>query len=174
MEHLSHITDDTISLLARQGYAAQSRRQKVSLRTACYHGGASLLVKDNAHFSAKELLNSLSYNIGNNCAEGWRLAAKDRVKPIDMLISNDPTSLRAHSADTSPSSYTSSFDLADPGTPSSPLSRSLLHERFSAQLQCVTIEEEDGDDGVVIHNGLKRLSMSEAGLLLQGRPRIVN
>ncbi|KAJ2162908.1 hypothetical protein GGF46_000291 [Coemansia sp. RSA 552] len=68
----------------------------------------------------------------------------------------------------SPSSVTT---LPSPRTSSV---RSYLHERFSALLQGEAIEEEYGEDGVVIHNGLKRLSMSEVGLLKRGRPRVVN
>ncbi|KAJ2785778.1 hypothetical protein H4R18_000324 [Coemansia javaensis] len=55
-----------------------------------------------------------------------------------------------------------------------PSARNPLHEQLSSLLKSGAIEEEDGDGGVVIHNGLKRLSLPESGIVMHGRPRIVN
>ncbi|KAJ2758437.1 hypothetical protein IWQ56_001196 [Coemansia nantahalensis] len=55
-----------------------------------------------------------------------------------------------------------------------PSARYQLHERFSAELKWDTIEELDGEGGAVFYNGLKRLSLPEAGFVIQGRPRVVN
>ncbi|KAJ2826144.1 hypothetical protein GGI24_002978 [Coemansia furcata] len=169
MEHFNFPVDDTYSLLARQGYAAQSRRRATSRRMA--HPFDADLAKDS---EMRVSLGRLSYSMDNiGCGSHMKLAAEGCVAPIDMLLCGE-NPLNQDGAYVSPASYTSSSDASTPASPSSPMLRSMLHERYSTQLQSMAIKEEDGEGGIVIHNGLKRLSMSEAKLVFLGRPRIVN
>ncbi|KAJ2017391.1 hypothetical protein H4S04_007513 [Coemansia sp. S16] len=169
MEHFNFPADDTYSLLARQGYAAQSRRRSSSRRMA--HPFDADLAKNS---EPRAPLGELNYSMSSiSCGSHMKLATEGCVTPIDMPLCGDH-SLHADSAYVSTSSYTSSSDSSTPVTPSSPRFRSLLHERYSTELQSMAIKEEDCEGGTVIHNGLKRLSMSEAKLVYLGRPRIVH
>ncbi|KAJ2875813.1 hypothetical protein GGH93_001271 [Coemansia aciculifera] len=169
MEHFNFPADDTYSLLARQGYAAQSRRRASSRRMA-HPFDADLTKNSKTHVP----LDGLNYSMSSiSCDDHMKMRAEGYVTPIDMPLCGDH-SLHMDSLYASPSSYTSSSDTSTPVTPSSPRFRSMLHERYSTQLQSMAIKEEDGEGGTVIHNGLKRLSMSEAKLVFLGRPRIVH
>ncbi|KAJ2851386.1 hypothetical protein IWW36_001153 [Coemansia brasiliensis] len=141
-------SEDTFLLLARQGYAAQGRRQSVLRRSAVPSRKSTSSAISDATLSAENgFQNSVS---------------KEQPESIDIpalsKLSDNPK------ADSS--LYSTS--------PCSPKSPGMLHEQLWAQLQNTIIEEEEGDDGFIVYNGLKRLSMTEAGLVKQGRPRIVN
>ncbi|KAJ2012664.1 hypothetical protein IWW39_003236 [Coemansia spiralis] len=168
MEQFSFPIDDTYSLLARQGYAAQNRRRASRRLAHSFDAGPA------KNSETRMSPDGLNYSMGSiSCNDQIKMATEGHLAPIDMLLCGD-NSLRVDSMFSSPSSYTSSSDFSAPATPSSPRFHSLLHERYSAQLQSMAIKEEDGDGGAVIHNGVKRLSMSEAKLVFIGRPRIVN
>ncbi|KAJ2454565.1 hypothetical protein EV183_001436 [Coemansia sp. RSA 2336] len=140
-------SEDTILLLARQGYAAQGRRQSALRHSAAPSRKSTSSAISDATLSAE---NSYQHSV-----------SKEQVDPIDMPALSTPNGTQADS-----SLYSTS-----PGSPKSP---GMLHEQLWPQLQNTIFEEEEGDDGFVIYNGLKRLSMTDAGLVKQGRPRIVN
>ncbi|KAJ2309589.1 hypothetical protein IWW54_003653 [Coemansia sp. RSA 2705] len=152
MDSLLLSSEDTYLLLARQGYAAQGRR-----RSAMRH--STMLSRQSVSTTTSESTSPVdsAFPADNDYMQQATEAEKQAV----------PISLPALKTD-------SSTAAADMQPSMSPSSRSLLHERFMDQLQDTIIEEEDGGDGVVIYNGLKRLSLSEAGLVVQGRPRIVH
>ncbi|KAJ2850462.1 hypothetical protein J3B02_003667 [Coemansia erecta] len=160
----------TYTILARQGYAAQSRRQ----------GGVrhSISPKKESFDMTDGFVPRPSRQRGNS--EG------NFPLPIDMPASNNCITLDGDTATNSPTSYTSSsltsimfpgsassLSLSSSSTPCSPTSKHFLHERFSSQI-CPHAIKEDDDDGMIIHNGVKRMSLSEQKIMLQGRPRIVN
>ncbi|KAJ2747201.1 hypothetical protein GGI20_000722 [Coemansia sp. BCRC 34301] len=162
--------DGAYSILVRQGYAAQDRRKKSSRRTV--HAPNTTTIKDSeVYTSADEHQCSFSTGI---CQSHLGIAAGDSVPPIDVPFCAEQHAMFIDSVYAGSSSYSSSSDASTPATPSSPQFRSMLHELYSNQLQTMAIREEDGEDGTIIHNGLKRLSMSEAKLVLVGRPRILN
>ncbi|KAJ2460179.1 hypothetical protein GGF42_001005 [Coemansia sp. RSA 2424] len=169
MEHFDFPIGDTYSILARQGYAAQSRRKTSSRRMA--HPLNVDATKDGETCTSSG--NCVCFLRGS-CGGRSRVTERGCVAPIDMSFCGEQHAMLIDSAYASPSSYASSSDTSTPATPSSPQFRSMLHERYSTQLQSMAIQEEDGEGGTVFHNGLKRLSMSEAKLVLLGRPRIVN
>ncbi|KAI8326505.1 hypothetical protein GQ54DRAFT_294749 [Martensiomyces pterosporus] len=155
-------------LLARQGFNAQYRRQsipRIALTTS--HAVDTSSGAENSH---------LPLHVRRSIGSSGRLrsASDGYVKQIsipprhatrtDALNSGDPHHL-VHSA----RALSSNPSVSPPYSPSS----KSLHERYSAQFLNASIEEEDGDDCVVIHNGVKRLSLSEEGIVLQGRPKLV-
>ncbi|KAJ1866161.1 hypothetical protein LPJ78_002078 [Coemansia sp. RSA 989] len=147
MESFLLSSEDTILLLARQGYAAQGRRQSALRHSAVPSRKSTSSAISDATLSAE---NSYQHS-----------ASKEQVDPIDMPALSTPDRAQVDS---------SLFSTS----PCSPKSPGMLHEQLWPQLQNTIIEEEEGGDGFVIYNGLKRLSMTDAGLVKQGRPRIVN
>ncbi|KAJ2082892.1 hypothetical protein H4R24_001222 [Coemansia sp. RSA 988] len=149
-------------MVARQGYAAQRRRHSVFR--------PPVLVED-----AQSTAGSDTTLLGDAPCTSLRrrkTTPESRVKPISI----PPPLLLPSTA--SPDAVTDfespAYDSALPKTfsPTSPFTRNMLHERFSAELRSSVIEEKDEDDGVVIYNGLRRLSVSEAGLVKLSRPRV--
>ncbi|KAJ1829452.1 hypothetical protein LPJ56_000312 [Coemansia sp. RSA 2599] len=156
----------TYSILARQGYAAQSRRQ----------GGMRHSISPRAE----------SFDVHDDFIprpSRQRGVPDAHPLPIDMPASGCRLTLSGDTATNSLASYTSSSLMSmSPGSPSaslssstpcSPFSRHFLHERFSSEI-CPHAIKEDDDEGMIIHNGVKRMSLSEQKIMLQGRPRIVN
>ncbi|KAJ1837084.1 hypothetical protein LPJ73_007512 [Coemansia sp. RSA 2703] len=155
--------ESTYFILARQGYAAQSRRQSGSRNSISPSGRSFENPGDESNTS----------DMPRSLRQRRTFPENSRPLPIDMPSTG--RNVQNNMDSTMSSSYASSTAASEsPSTPCSPNSRHFLHERYLPQLMSLAIEEEDGDDGVVIHNGLKRMSLSEQGILLQGRPRIVN
>ncbi|KAJ2223626.1 hypothetical protein H4R99_001879 [Coemansia sp. RSA 1722] len=152
----------TYSILARQGYAAQSRRQG-GMRHSISPKSETFDIED--RFVPRP--------------SRQRGAPEGLAMPIDMPASSNRMTLSGDTVTNSPASYASSSlasvfpSSASSSTPCSPLSRHFLHERFSSEI-CSHAIKEDDDDGTIIHNGVKRMSLSEQKFMLQGRPRIVN
>ncbi|KAJ2250933.1 hypothetical protein IW139_004074 [Coemansia sp. RSA 353] len=167
MDSLFLSSEDTYLLLARQGYAAQGRRQAARrYSTASSRRSVNTVISETSSptddtFSIHDSYSDNTQNLSGN---------RGQTEPIGLPIV--VTGSAAIETDSGSSLYDSSpYTL---GSPCSPSTRGLLHERFQTQFKDSIIEEEDGEDGMVIYNGLKRLSMTEAGLVMQGRPRIVN
>ncbi|KAJ1724159.1 hypothetical protein LPJ53_001556 [Coemansia erecta] len=155
--------ESTYLILARQGYAAQSRRQ----------GGSRHSISPTAESFDIPGVDSNASDMSQSL--GRRRTSPDNSRPLPIDMPSAGGNGESNRDSTMSSSYASSTVVsASPSTPCSPASRHFLHERYLPQLMSLAIEEEDDDDGVVIHNGLKRMSLSEQGILLQGRPRMVN
>ncbi|KAJ1901275.1 hypothetical protein LPJ66_000892, partial [Kickxella alabastrina] len=93
-------------------------------------------------------------------------------QPIDIpSFKICSTTIGNHCINTRSSYAPSSVGSASPTTSCSPYLRRYLHESYSAQVRALAIEEYD-DDGVVIYNGIKRMSVSEHGIISQSRPRL--
>ncbi|KAI9501888.1 hypothetical protein GGI25_000230 [Coemansia spiralis] len=161
MDSVSIPSENTYMLLARQGYAAQSRRRSVN---------RSVRSPDDMPFGR-----------ANRDSQQTLLSMEDdSFGSIDMLPSSAKSTTTFGSSSCSPlfipspsdSQSAKSISSSPSFSPHSP--HSLLHDRLSAQIKYEAIEEADGDDGVVIHNGIRRLSLSAAGGLVHGRPRLVN
>ncbi|KAJ2724882.1 hypothetical protein GGI07_001631 [Coemansia sp. Benny D115] len=133
--------ETTYMMLARQGYAAQSRRQ----------GGIRHSVSPTSE----------SFNMPSSSSA---------AHPIDMPSQNPRSTIELGRPSTSMSSYTSSsVGSASPTSSYSPLSRNFLNERYSSPMWPLPMPiDEDDEDGVVIHSGIKRMSLNE-----QSRPRLV-
>ncbi|PIA13402.1 hypothetical protein COEREDRAFT_83516 [Coemansia reversa NRRL 1564] len=154
---------DTYQMVARQGYAAQGRRQSVFRLPALAENPQSPTDSDT----------TLNDNVPSTPPRCRKSTPEGPVKPINI-----PPPLLSSDADTGPGILIGSPEfgssLLETFSQTSPSANSMLHERFSTELRSDTIEEKDGENGVVIHNGLRRLSMTEAGLVKHGRPRVVN
>ncbi|KAJ2800498.1 hypothetical protein H4R20_004037 [Coemansia guatemalensis] len=151
-------------MIIRQGYAAQGRRHSVPRPQVPVEDAPSTAGSDT----------TLLEDVPSTPVRRRKSTPEGRVKPISI----PPPLLLSSAGKSDPGTALESpeYGSALLGTfsPTSPSTRSMLHERFSAELRSDVIEEEDEEDGVVIYNGLRRLSMSEAGLVKQGRPRVVN
>ncbi|KAJ2613179.1 hypothetical protein H4S08_002356 [Coemansia sp. RSA 1365] len=154
---------DTYLMVARQGYAAQGRRQSVF----------RLPVQTKDPQSPTDSDTTLHDEVPSTHLSCRKSTPESPAKPINIT-----PPLLSSAADPGPGTTIGSPEFGSPllGTFSQtlPSANSMLHERFSTELRSDAIEEEDGENGVVIHNGLRRLSMTEAGLVKHGRPRVVN